>query len=341
MPRNHKSKKSYGNKGFTLALLFHVVLLFLPWGPSASNAGTPEVNHIVITDVIPVSFSVVWTASEPSTCDPKVFGDYAGEIPAIGSVTQPMPVEKGDMTIIQKSEDNGVMKVRVTGLTSDNHYYFQSVTTSKDTSDTTYYPVSPPYPNVITESRCRRHIEVGMDLVPFSNDLLQVECLYSDEITPAEGTLLLAYTFGAGYPISSFVGDGVPVPYAYVDLNNAFSKDSFENVLLQGYESLMMVQYMGTRGMRFYDHGLPCNDLTAEFKAPIIKDDCVADFGGTGDVWTEDVNAFRGFFGLLHNFQFQHLPAWDDLDFDGDVDGFDLFEIGNELGRQDCPGCEQ
>lgn len=322
---------------FRLSIVL-TVLIFLG-SPSTAVGGIPEISNFVVTDVTPVSFSAIWTSNEPSTCGIKVFGDPAGTQLLEDVTIVPMPVENGDAGIVQKAEDNGVMKIRVTGLIPDTCYYFQTVTTSKDTSETSYFPSSPPYPEVITAYRCSRSIAVGPDLVPFANDLIKVECYHLDGVTPAEGTILLAYVYGSDYPVSSFVGDGVPTPFAYVDINNAFSEDTFENMYLSGNESLILVQYMGIQGSIVQNYGIPCNNLLAEFKPPLVKDDCIGDFGGDGSVDVEDLSVFASSFGLMHDFDLQYVPVWSDLDSDGDVDGMDLAILAADFGREDCSGC--
>ena len=313
-------------------------LIFLG-NPSTAVGDSPEISNFVVTDVTPVSFSVIWTSNEPSTCGIMVFGDPAGTQLLEDVTIVPMPVGNGDLEIVQKAEDNGVMKIRVTGLIPDTRYYFQTVTTSKNTFETSDFPSLPPYPEVITAYRCSRSIAVGPDLVPFANDLITVECYYLDGVIPAEGTILLAYVYGSDYPVSSFVGDGAPAPFAYVDINNAFSEDTFENMYLSGNESLILVQYMGIQGLIVHNYGIPCNDLLAEFKPPLVKDDCIGDFRGDGSVDVEDLSLFASSFGLMHDFDLQYVPVWSDLDSDGDVDGMDLAILAADFEREDCPGC--
>ncbi len=67
-----------------------------------------------------------------------------------------LPVESGSGTIAASAEDNGVMKVRVTGLNASSIYYFQTITTSKSTNDVTYDPDAAPMLSVATEIRVVR-----------------------------------------------------------------------------------------------------------------------------------------------------------------------------------------
>ena len=75
-----------------------------------------------VTDVTPRAFSLVWLVDQAATCSAKVYSDPVGQEPVAG------------LTITSESaghppaEQNGVMKVNVTGLTPGTTYYFQIVT---------------------------------------------------------------------------------------------------------------------------------------------------------------------------------------------------------------------
>ena len=103
--------------------------------PITAIADVPEVSHVMVTDVTTVSFSVIWATSEGSTADLDVYEDAAGTVLAAGALITPHPVNDTAMadTIRTAAEDNGVMKVRVTGLDADTTYYFRTATTSKST----------------------------------------------------------------------------------------------------------------------------------------------------------------------------------------------------------------
>ena len=222
-----------------LSLFFLLVL------PVVAYGGVPEVNHVMVTDVTTCSFSVIWSASEASTADLEVYEDKNGAVPIADAVIKPHPIECGNEQIRIMAEDQGVMKVRVTGLDPDTTYYFMTVTTSKSSTDTTYNPNAAPFTPVTTESETVRTYESGGDVLPFSNDLIIEPCYLDDGITFAEGTLLLATVAGGSHPITTFVGDGVELPYAIIDLNNVFSRDAHHNLdLLQGL-NLTLLNFRG------------------------------------------------------------------------------------------------
>ena len=102
------------------------LLLVALWVPGIGYAGIPDVSHVMVTDVTTVSFSVIWASSEASTADLEVYEDAAGTIAVSDYVITPHPVNNGDAAIQTAAEDNGVMKVMVTGLEADTTYYFQT-----------------------------------------------------------------------------------------------------------------------------------------------------------------------------------------------------------------------
>jgi len=157
--------------------LFFLFFLFVL--PVAAYGGMPEVDHVMVTDVTTRSFSVIWAASEASTADLEVYEDEAGTV--LDAVITPHPIESGDDTIKTAAEDNGVMKVRVTGLASDTTYYFMTITTSKLTEETTDYPDAAM--SVTTESETVRTYESGEDTLPFSNDPIIEPCYLNDGTT--------------------------------------------------------------------------------------------------------------------------------------------------------------
>jgi len=339
MKHEHEKDRLLSYRGVFKFVTFLAALFFM-LSSKLALAQSPEVSHLIITDVTPVSFSVVWTASEPSTCNLKVFRDSQGLQPVTSANITPMPVESGDTSIAQKAEGMGVMKVRVTGLLPNTDYFFQTLTTSKDTSEITAYPETPPYERVRTASRNTCAVQVGQDLLPFSNEMIKVECLLLDDVTPAEGTLLLAYAFGSSYPVSMFVGDGAPVPYAFIDLGNVISGHTNQNIYLPGNESLILVQYMGIQGYRVLHYGVPCNELLSQFVTPMEKETCISDFAGDGVVDSTDLEVFAWLLGFTDGLQPEAQPLWGDLDGDGDVDGIDTALMAFDYLSSGCPKCQ-
>ncbi len=240
-------------------------LFFLLVLPVAAYGGVPEVSHVMVTDVTTTSFSVIWAANEASTAGLEVYADENGSS-LVDALITPHPIESGDDTIKTAAENNGVMKVRVTGLAPDTTYYFKTSTTSKSSTDTTYNPSAAPFTPVTTESETVRTYESGGDILPFSNDLIIEACYLNDGTTPAEGTLVLATVAGGSHPITAFVGDGVDSPYAIIDLNNVFSRDTYENLDLSQGLNLTLLNFRGLAGNSIVTHVVPLDELLSEVK---------------------------------------------------------------------------
>ena len=233
-----------------------------------AQAGIPDVANILVTDVTTRSFSVIWGASEAATAALGVYADEDGLVAVSEAVIAAHPVVSGDVAISTAAEDNGVMKVQVTGLEPDTTYYFQTVTTSKSTDDTVLFPDPAPLLSVTTEHLTVRAIDNGSDLVPFGNDVIIWPCYLADGVTPAEGTLLLATIEGANYPLTAFVGDGVDLPDALIDLNNAFGLTSHENVDFQQGENLTLLNFRGMEGNSIITYDVPLDNSLTEIKPP-------------------------------------------------------------------------
>jgi|LGVF01.1.fsa_nt_gb hypothetical protein len=310
-----------------------MVLSFLLILPAAAYAGVPYVGNVMLTDVTARSFSVIWTSSEAGWPGLNVYDDADGLIPTADTVITLQPLKSGNNAIGEMAEDNGVMKTKVAGLKPDATYYFQTVTTSKTTSEVTCYPATAPLLSVSTESLVVRTKMCADAEVPFANDLIAVECYLPDGSTPAEGTLLVATVEGCGYPVSQFVGDGAPVPEACVDLNNFFSLQGFETKPLYGGETLTLTRFMGVHGIETSEYFVPANRQLAEIKPPLFIPPCEGDFDGDGNVDGSDLAVFAAEFGRTDC----ACDCKGDFDEDGDVDGSDLGVFAADFGRTDCP----
>ena len=184
-------------------------------------------GRLVVTDVTPVQFCVVWAASEPASGWVHVFLDPEGSIPCLEAVVKSESAEH------PPAEDIGVMKVSVVGLEPDKEYFFQTETTLKKDNAVYLSPIR----SVRTEKRS--------DIV--RNDVLVQEVTIG-ETEPAPGMLVVASVDQASYPVSGWVADGVPAQYAAIDTNNFYDKDTHENLELQGGETVYLMVVGGALG---------------------------------------------------------------------------------------------
>jgi len=309
-----------------------ILALFGLRGPALA---APTISHVVVSDVTPVSFSVIWASSEPSTPSLRVFQDEDGTIEAQGVTIEPQPLTSGSVEISALAEEKGVMKVRVSGLTPDTTYFFQTITTSTLTYDVTHYPEAAPFLPVTTERRVARTRAAGSVEVALTNDLIYRNCYLPDGITPAEGTLLIAGVAGSTYPVSAFVGDGLAPPGASVDLNNLFSSENHQTRALSGGEPLTLTRFMGIHGIETGVYFVPMNRELAEMRLPLTAAPCQGDLDSDGDVDESDVESFAADFGRTDCSIEPHCAG--DVDLDGDEDGSDLAVLAEDFGRTDCP----
>jgi hypothetical protein len=235
-------KNKYKNQGilfFLIAIVFAGLVL-------QAEAGVPQVSEVMVTDITTRSFSLVWKSSEAATASLKVYDGSACNVETAGAVITPHPTNSGDAAIKTAAETSGVMKVMVAGLSSDTEYCYQTVTTSKSTSDVTTAPSVPA--KVVTEFQTvRTYIEEGTNAIkPFSNDLIIFPVYQPDQITFSEGSLLIVEGPG-GSRVSSFVGDGVSSPNALIDLNNLFTSTG-TNMDIAGGEIVIIREFRGNNG---------------------------------------------------------------------------------------------
>lgn len=247
----------------SILLLAFIVLIL----PITTFADVPVVdeNSVMVTDVTTVSFSVIWSVNEPATADLVVYEDIDGTTVVSDAVITPHPTNSNSIEIKEAAEENGVMKVMVSGLEPGTDYYFMTVTTSF-TDDVTNFPIASPFRAVKTETKTVRTYESGGDVLPFSNDIIIEDCYMDDGITPAEGTLLIAIIEGANYPVTAFVGDGVDPPNALIDMNNVFSRVSNQNLDLSQGENLTLLNFRGSYGNSVVTYNVPVDESLSEVK---------------------------------------------------------------------------
>jgi len=279
----------------SLFLLNLLILLTVPiQAESASN--------LWITDVTPRSFSLVWTSTGPATGSANIYADPQGN------------TSIGDLTIIDASSehpparDNGVMKVTIMGLTPNTTYYFETVTTNSQ--GTQVEPTSGDLPSVRTEDQ-----SIIVKNISIAHRIVQ-----SDGITPASGALLLVEVEGGNYPITGWVGEGLPPPFVLVDLDNVYSATTHHNLELIGGEALTLNSIGGSMGDRYLIAAVPdgtgaiqtlqdpepCPQISQN---PAVYDDVLC---------TLEISPATG------------IACEGNLDGDDDTDGYDLAKLAKD-----------
>ncbi|UCD80396.1 MAG: fibronectin type III domain-containing protein [Desulfobacterales bacterium] len=216
--------------------LIFVILPALVLVIAVSGGGQAFVieDSLMVTDVTPVKFSVVWATSEPATAWVNVFLDADGTIPCAEAKVESESAEH------PPAEELGVMKVQVGGLQPDTDYYFQIVSVSK-TGNITY--VSPSAAPFSPDHRVRT--EKASRIV--RNDVLVHKVSDSGD-EPSAGMLVIASVAGASYPVSGWVGQGVPDRWAPIDANNFYDMQNHVNLELVGGEKINLTLFGGLLG---------------------------------------------------------------------------------------------
>jgi len=193
----------------------------------SNDAMALSTNNVIISDVAPEQFSVIWSTNEPSSCSLVVFSDPAG----VNDISSQLMIisESRDYP---PAEENGVMKVTVKKLSKLTTYYFKTISISK-TDNKTY--LSDQIFSITTEN------ESGV----VQNNILVQRILACDGLSLSRGTLMIVNHQDASYPLSAFTGDGFPEGYAGVDLMNFYHKSTRKPLEIDEYGSSVSVNAFG------------------------------------------------------------------------------------------------
>jgi hypothetical protein len=184
------------------------------------------------TDVTPTAFSLVWLANHEASCFANVYSDADGN----GLIKDLIIIEES--ALHPPAGQNGVMKVRVSGLKPGTTYYFRRVTISNES--VLVEPASGPLPSVKTE----------LTTVIVENDVLRHKVWRSDGLTPAAGALLVAKVETGSYPVTGWVGDGVTAHEVDVELASVYSDTEHQIMELLGGEPITLESIGGLMGFR-------------------------------------------------------------------------------------------
>ena len=199
-------------------------------------AGMALVSQVDVADVTPRSFAVSWVSSEPAVGELYLF---------LGDCVTPVA---NPLLAVQGNDRTGIIKVTVSGLDANTAYCYQTVTTSKNSAETTLYPTTPV--PVSTEKAITRDMLTGGKTVPFANDLLRAPAPY---LRPAstdsqDGLLMVLHLLDGkgGKPLSLHLStDGT---MNYFNMNNLFDPVTGQNVNLTGGERVKVTERHGNAG---------------------------------------------------------------------------------------------
>jgi len=220
-----------------------VILLLVIWlwvyaGPC--RAGAPLVSQIEVSDVTPGSFAVAWQSSEPASGSLYLFqGDCATPIP------NPLLTGEGN-------DQSGIVRVTAADLSPNTTYCYQTVTTSKSSSETLLYPASPV--SITTQKAITRGMPAGGKTVPFANDLLQIPPPYIPSLLHSQAGLLIVLRLldnKGDKPLSLLLtADATQNSF---NMNNLFDPLSGQSLNLAGGERVRLTERHGNLGCAAID----------------------------------------------------------------------------------------
>lgn len=281
---------------------------------SGSALAVPETASVRVTDVTPTSFSVVWLtdiAAEPTV---QVFQEANGANEITGTLRQ-TPMPDAAPAVVAAARQKGIMKVRVTGLSSATTFYVRTVTVDPANPQSIGYsaPLS-----VTTAAQVEPFVRRDDGtLMPVANDLMEFP-VYVRPGDPDDsmglGDLLLLETPGSAWPLTAFAGEGIAAPAGILDLNNFFDLEGRSLDLSGGEKATLRIYRNGTSSTLFHYRKFHDDSATGSIAASVQG--FFADFNLDNRVDEADFELFK----------LQYRQEADDEAFNPD---YNLFAVEN------------
>jgi len=260
----------------------------------------PTFLEPVITDVTDRAFSVIWTTAQQGQPLVEVYSDAAATMPVAGialTFNEPMtgnPALSGldrqtsKDFIASSAKSLGIVKASIAGLNPDTDYFVKFGVQADVTDEITLCPDAgagfcPAPAGLLTIHTAKQPVRESSMTELFVNDPLLVL-----NITAQPGELMIARVETSRYPVSAFVGDGVPAPYALIDLNNLYSVTNSQSLQLSGFneqpqgntgEALILRHYKGMNGSDTNVQVADTSQGSGALMSPLARDygDCNSD----------------------------------------------------------------
>ena len=287
---------------FILGLISLVSTVLLLLMSAQSYAISPVLSQPVITNVTDRSFSLIWTSDQSGSPLVEIYSDAAGTVPVVSDISiTPYGVFTGNPaldesdrqssidSIVAVAKSNGIFEVTVAGLMPATQYFIKHGVQAELTQETTLCPDSAasfcPDANLDLLSLTT---ELSAERVDASTHLYMNDVLLGLNVNTQQGQLVIINAETAAYPVSAFVGDGVPAPYVVVDLNNFFAVPAHTSLLLTGSsvknigdtgEGLVVRYYKGVNGSETSIVAVDVNQKRGALMTPVTRKygDCNSD----------------------------------------------------------------
>lgn len=290
---------------FERSLVMYLAILagssFILVHPVHAFGAGPVLSDVLVTDVTDRSFSLIWTSDQPGTQLIEVYNDIGGTLRVndLGvsehSVFTGNPASDGANrqasinAILQATKALGIYQVSVTGLEPDTSYYIKFGIQSDATSDITLCPDAGPV--LCTDAHAGLIPVVTQsqpDRISSAPDVFLNDYLLSLNLSAKKGELVVISTETSNYPVSAYVGDGVPEPYALIDMNNLYSSVDQQILLINGSseqsygntgEAFVVRSYKGLQGSEIDVMMVGTRLGVGALQSPIVKNygDCNGD----------------------------------------------------------------
>ncbi|MDA8079721.1 MAG: hypothetical protein M0Z79_12385 [Nitrospiraceae bacterium] len=247
MKARRMQRAAAGNSALSLRQRFSLVLcvLFVSLAGSAVDLhALPETVSVRVTDVTPVSFSVIWMTDVAADPEVEVYRDSAMQ----SRITDQLAITampSASPEVAQAAKSRGIMKVRVAGLEPSTVYFVKTVT--KDPAVPSNVACST-VQTVTTAAGIMTYSGAGGTARPIANDLLSFRTYLmpasAGDAKPNLGQLVVLEEEGAAYPVSAFAGDRINTPEGLIDLNNLFGP-GYRSLPVAGGEKVVLRIYRG------------------------------------------------------------------------------------------------
>lgn len=197
-----------------------------------AEAGVPVISNQRVTDITTRSFSVVLTASEPSTAQLSLFASDCST-----------PVT-GFTFVTQQNSASGNMRITISGLGAATAYCYQLALTSAATSQQTISAAAP----VTTASTIVRTARPGSDILPIGNDILKVPAVHLPS-GQTRDAIIASLELPGGTTVAplSLLLSGNP-DKDYFNLNNLFTTTTGGSLILSGSVRAKITENHGSGG---------------------------------------------------------------------------------------------
>ncbi|MEM9080429.1 MAG: hypothetical protein AAGC74_07060 [Verrucomicrobiota bacterium] len=225
----------------------------------------PTISNILITDISPKSFRVVWDSSLNSVPDLEVFLNASATVPAIATL-QPFAYFGGETLASNEASAEGLQSILVSGLSPNTTYYFR-VRSSNVAGDQTN---TSSLLSVQTSNTAALSQAIASNQTPFANPLLAFDLLSEDGSETSPAAIYLADVPGSRSPIA--VSNSL-ASRGFFDLNHFVSASNGLPLPVTQGTPLQIIIRSGNNRTKILSFFTPENQSLAKTQSPQLTPD--------------------------------------------------------------------